>query len=644
PSSIRKNFADDAFWQPKLRTNAQGRVKFKVTFPDDITNWRTFFIAMNGKSQSGYTDGNIKAFKPLSAAFVSPLFAIEGDTFSPLGKIANYGATAVSLKRSFKYNEKTLLEGVLSVENSHLDTLTVKAEGADSLKFNYSIQKESGYADREERTIPLFKAGILETKGVFYALEKDTAIALTFDQKLGEVSFRAEASVLPVLENETEYLRNYEYFCNEQLASKLKALLVQKRIKTFQKETFNNERVVKQIIRQLEDGRRKDGTWGWWKNSDAELWISRHAIEALLDAEKSGFQVKLNKEELRNYLVYQLASFQGMNKLEALLLLQKINAKVDYKGAIALYESELKKAKAKVSVQEKFKLLNLKQQNGMAFSTDSLLPFRHSTLFGNLYFGKNSFHLFDNSIQNTLLAYQMVRTEGKHADWLLKMRNYLLEQRQDGHWRNTYESSLILETLLPDLLKEGEQLKATTLTITSGNNKEVISQFPYTHTFAAGETVNLQKQGTLPLYMTASQQFWNAQPEKVSKEFTVATWFENSNGAKVKALKGGTAIMLKATVKVSADADYVMVEIPIPAGCSYEEKEQSWWGQEEHRAYGKNKVSIFCRKLKVGDYTFSIKLMPRYDGNYTLNPAKAELMYFPVFYGREALKKVQIGN
>lgn len=129
---------------------------------------------------------------------------------------------------------------------------------------------------------------------------------------------------------------------------------------------------------------------------------------------------------------------------------------------------------------------------------------------------------------------------------------------------------------------------------------------------------------------------------KVSKEFAVDTWFERKAGGKIQTLKGGEEVVLKADVMVSADADYVMVEIPIPAGCGYEDKEQKWWGMEEHREYFKNKVSIFCRKLKPGKHTFSIKLMPRYSGSYTLDPAKAEMMYFPVFYGREAMRNVTI--
>ncbi|WP_152439926.1 alpha-2-macroglobulin family protein [Arcticibacter svalbardensis] len=61
------------------------------------------------------------------------------------------------------------------------------------------------------------------------------------------------------------------------------------------------------------------------------------------------------------------------------------------------------------------------------------------------------------------------------------------------------------------------------------------------------------------------------------------------------------------------------------------------------RSYWCNsRVSIFCRKLKEGKYTYLIKLMPRYDGDYILNPAKAEMMYFPVFYGRDEMKKVSV--
>jgi len=50
----------------------------------------------------------------------------------------------------------------------------------------------------------------------------------------------------------------------------------------------------------------------------------------------------------------------------------------------------------------------------------------------------------------------------------------------------------------------------------------------------------------------------------------------------------------------------------------------------------------FYSNLNTGRYDFEIDLLPRFTGKYTLNPAKAELMYFPVFSSNNALKQLII--
>ncbi len=87
-----------------------------------------------------------------------------------------------------------------------------------------------------------------------------------------------------------------------------------------------------------------------------------------------------------------------------------------------------------------------------------------------------------------------------------------------------------------------------------------------------------------------------------------------------------------------------MIEVPIPAGCSYDSRNSTDFRNEVHREYFKEKVSIFCNKLNKGEYTFTIDLIPRYTGKYTLNPAKVELMYFPVFYENENFRTTFIEN
>ncbi|TFF36016.1 alpha-2-macroglobulin family protein [Mucilaginibacter psychrotolerans] len=638
--TLRKNFSDYAYWQPKLTTDENGKASFTSTFPDDITNWRTFVVGINGQRQSGFAENQIKSFKPLSANFIAPQFAVEGDEMNLIGKVMNYNSTLAKVNRTFSYNGKVQTQGNLEVSNAKIDTLGITASATDSLEFEYSIKRDDGYFDGEQRKIPVVKQGLLETKGIFEALDRDTTISLKFDPAMGPVTFRAEASALPAMAEEAKRLREYKYLCNEQLASKLKGLLAEKRINTFLGEPFKYERNILDVIKKLQENRRATGIWGWWKDSDEELWISLHAVEALTDAQNMGYTVQVDKQKLTDYLVYQMESYGCEEKLACLQLLHKLGAKVDYEKYFGVIEKEYK-AQKEVSNYNRLRLMLLKQETGQIVKTDSLVNTGHKTMFGNRYWGEENYRFFDNSVQLSVLAYKIIQAEGKHPELLAKIRGYFLEQRKLGQWRNTYESALILETILPDLLQNGKALKPSVLTI-KGTSTDSVTTFPFA-TSLKDNAISISKTGSLPVYITGYQQFWNSKPEKVSKDFSVDTWFEKKGG-KLTRLKGGEGVQLKAEVTVRGDADFVMVEIPIPAGCSYESKDQQWGNNEAHREFFKEKVSIFCRKLKQGTYTFTVNLMPRYSGKYNLNPAKAEQMYFPVFYGREGMKKVVVGN
>jgi alpha-2-macroglobulin len=61
-----------------------------------------------------------------------------------------------------------------------------------------------------------------------------------------------------------------------------------------------------------------------------------------------------------------------------------------------------------------------------------------------------------------------------------------------------------------------------------------------------------------------------------------------------------------------------------------------------HKEFLKNKLTVFIEQMNKGAYEFEIELEPRYSGTYTMNPVKAELMYFPVFYGRNETKQIKI--
>ena len=633
--TMRTNFSDEGFWKPKLITDETGTASFTVKFPDDITNWKTRVIAMNGNKQSGFTETFIKSFKSLSANFVSPLFALKGDSINVMGKLMNYTPFDEGVTRKFVYNGVELRNSVVRFKNAHIDTMAIAVAGKDSLKFEYTLKQDNGYFDGEVRKIPVYEAGTLETKGYFSALLRDTAITYNFDKNLGKITLRAEASIFPTLLDEMTKLRNYEYLCNEQLASKLKSLLLEKRVRKYLDQPFTHEKDIVFILKKLQQTRRPQGTWGWWQNSEEQIWISLHVVEALLQAEKQDYKIDLNKQILYSHLISKLTDEPNYEQIQTIKLLHLLDDKHFIKDWVLAIEK--KKIAVKPSLYEQLEMMELKQIAGVKVNVDSLLAIKKQTMFGNIYWGTENTRFWDNSIQNTLMAYKVLKNAGGHAAELDKIALYFLEQRKDGQWRNTFESSLILETILPEMLVENKKAEPASLSL----NGTTITKFPYDSVLVDNQSVKLAKKGKMPVYFTAFQQFQNPKPEKVSKDFVVNSSF-TQNGQVVKKLKAGTLTTLKVEVDVRADAEFVMIEIPIPAGCSYENKLQSFWGIETHREYFKNKTSIFCTKLKQGKYTFNIDLMPRYSGSYVLNPAKAEMMYFPVFYGREGMKRVGI--
>jgi uncharacterized protein YfaS (alpha-2-macroglobulin family) len=85
---------------------------------------------------------------------------------------------------------------------------------------------------------------------------------------------------------------------------------------------------------------------------------------------------------------------------------------------------------------------------------------------------------------------------------------------------------------------------------------------------------------------------------------------------------------------------YIQLQVPIPAGCSYYGKHEI--ANATHTEFYKDKVIIYLEHVPKGKSTFSFNLLPKYSGSYTVNPASAELMYFPIINGNNEKSHVVI--
>jgi TonB-dependent SusC/RagA subfamily outer membrane receptor len=630
-SSLRKNFRDYAFWKPALRTDEKGEASFSVTFPDDITGWNAYVLGMASHKRTGETSSTIQSYKPLAAQLSLPNFLINGDSSIAIGKLTNYSQESVHVIRSAKIQNTSPDTSTFKLKDSHIDSIFLRPTTIDSLAVKYTVRYKN-YEDGELRKIPVYPVGTQEAVGTFLALPRDTSLTLNFNSANGKVKIYAQADLLDVILDEVNYLKQYPYECNEQLASRLIALLIEKQILDFRKEKNKEGKSIEKLIKKITSHQTKNGGWSWWGNDENQmsLWISLHVVRALHLAEREKLNVVFDREGFINYLETELHRANTDNRISILQYLNEHGQKIP----VATLTDSIAKSD-QFSFYQKLRAQKLRQASGLEVAWKYIRREQKETLKGNIYWGEDRANLFNNDILNTLTVYQLKEKANQSDPDLLRMRNFFLEKRT-RRWRNTFESSLLLETLLPALLRESSGNQKTQLEI-SGALSRRIDTFPF-ETSIDGGSITLSKKGSSPIYFTAYQEIWNADPKPVEKDFVIKTSFVD---AKQK-LKAGKPVTLIVDVQVKKDAEYAMIEVPIPAGCSYESKSRGYGQGEVYREYFPNKTTIYSESLRAGNYQYTIKLVPRYSGKYTLNPAKIEWMYFPVIFGRNEIKKIII--
>lgn len=398
---------------------------------------------------------------------------------------------------------------------------------------------------------------------------------------------------------------------------------------------FKFEKDIKMLLKKLQEAQLFEGGWSWWEKGQPDLYISCYVTDALLQLKND----PLVQTNIRNGLLYlqnQLPNLQRDQLLHVLNTLSNAGHIIDYKPYINKIKFD------SLARHQQWLYMQVLQKQGLDYKTplkklvDDAVP----TMLGGIHWGVENYRWYSNPTAASIVAYQVLEKEKDYQYLLPKITQYFLEQKRNGYYRNTVEAASIVSTLLPNLLQSNKQFNQPATIQISGDTTFRVSLLPFKAKLPNGNTSYfINKSGGGLTYITLYQKWWNIAPTTVSDKFEITTQFKK-NGQQVLTIPAAEKVQMVVNVKVLADAEYVLIEMPIPAGCNYSTKSQTWGNM--HKEYFKNKVVLFAETLKKGDYTFEVELEPRYKGTYTLNPSKAALMYFPAFYGRNEVIKVEI--
>src|SRR5262249_11085170 len=79
PEQVRNDFRSTVIWMPSVRTDAHGKAKITVKFPDSLTTWRLTARADTPQTAIGTVTHEVKSNKDLMIRLQAPRFFTERD-------------------------------------------------------------------------------------------------------------------------------------------------------------------------------------------------------------------------------------------------------------------------------------------------------------------------------------------------------------------------------------------------------------------------------------------------------------------------------------------------------------------------------------------------------------------------------------
>jgi hypothetical protein len=313
--TVREEFADTAYWNPTVTTDAGGRASVQLTLPDNLTTWVLRGVAATDDTLVGEGVSELVSTKPLLVRPVTPRFFTVGDTAELAANVSNITAQALQV-------EVGLAATGLALTSPQTVTLDIAAGGeaqatwsasaldveAAGLVFTavsgqYADAAKPRLATGPDGTLPVYRYSVPEIVGTGGQLEAAGArtevvgLPPNVDGRNGELHVRLDPSLAAGLRDALTFLEYYPDESAEATVSRfLPNVLAARTLRTLGVPDAELESrlpaLVNEGLDRLYRQQRGDGGWGWWPDDESNAYISAYAVFGMLKAKEAGYSVR----------------------------------------------------------------------------------------------------------------------------------------------------------------------------------------------------------------------------------------------------------------------------------------------------------------------------------------------------------------
>lgn len=351
--SLRSDFADALFWNPDLKSDANGQIPFHFTMSDSLSDWVVKAWSLGEGSSVGEGETSIQSVKNVFARLQAPRFFVEKDEVIVSANLHNDLDIDLLAKVEF------LLEGkTLEVIEGGLDSLTLNAGGEQRVDWKLkaiapgeakiTVRLLSDVeSDAVQMTFPVYVHGAPKLEswtGTVRPQQPSSkfVVRVPEQRKHDQTQFeiRYTPSLAGAMLDALPYLLEYPYGCTEQTLNRFLPLIVTRKamgdlgvdLKQIQ-ESLKREQdnpqapwsrsandpvfdedeanlMAKVGIKRLGEMQLSDGGWGWFtgRGEYSSPHTTAVVVRGLWLAQQSGYELP---EEMLERGINWLVNYQN---------------------------------------------------------------------------------------------------------------------------------------------------------------------------------------------------------------------------------------------------------------------------------------------------------------------------------------------
>ena len=500
-AQVRKEFPDAIYWVGDLVTDAQGRGRVAVTYPDALTTWRLTARAITEDTRAGLAIARTTTTKDLIIRPVTTRFLTEGDEVVVPTVVHNYRTEQRNASVSMQatglepVGAHAATAGALAAGAERRDDWRFAAKAVGTATVTATATTESD-TDAVELPIPVLPFGIRRESGVSGSITGAGEGTATVEMPANSnpaarsIAIALAPSLAGSVLGALDFLTDYPYGCTEQtLSSFLPNLLVTRALtemKLAPTERLSSlDRMISSGLTRVYDFQHEDGGWGWWKGDGNHPFMTAYALWGLDEARRAG--VKVQDHRIANAaraLAQMYAQYPrvepDLKAYEAYVLQRTASDQAEIpwffereQGRYSHAEArdELWNMRARMSAYGRALLLLLLDEardqrgNELAQALIAEAQTRGEVSWWTVPNDPLLFDFAETSVEATAFAVQALAKRDPKNPLLERAVRWMMLNRTGGYWSSTKQTAMAIYGLLGYMQARGESAQPFTVDV-----------------------------------------------------------------------------------------------------------------------------------------------------------------------------------